>query len=589
MIVVRAADGNVLRQIDPSPTMDYSGLAWSPDGRTLAFLAADAKAGAVTLDVADGAGRVRPVVKVLGVAGTPRWSPDGRTLALLATAGARKLTGATQAGVPQVGEIGTISDEQRIAVVPAAGGPLRFVSPADTFVYEYDWTPDGRGFVATAAVGNGDDNWWVARLDAIDTATGRVREIAAPPVQINAPRVSPDGKTVAFIGGLMSDFGSVGGDLYAVPFAGGTPSDVTPGYAGSFTSLTWHGTVPLATALIGENSAAVAVDLAARTTRTLWAAPVTTSAGDARMAFTDDGARAAAVVQDFSHAARIVAGPLSHLFPITHDNDTLPSPYSARSIAWTNGGFHVQGWLLGPLKTVPGAASPLVVIVHGGPGAAAVPFYDPRGLVHDLTARGYFVLEPNPRGSFGQGEAFTRANIRDFGGGDLSDILAGVDAAEKAAPIDDRRVGIGGHSYGGFMSMWAVTHTNRFHAAVAGAGIANWISYYGENGIDQWMIPFFGASAYDDPAIYRKLSPLETIKQAKTPTFIYVGERDVECPAPQSVEFWHGLRAMSVPTSLVIYAGEGHGIRRPDHQRDLNTRVLGWFDRYLGTHRKPGS
>ena len=131
------------------------------------------------------------------------------------------------------------------------------------------------------------------------------------------------------------------------------------------------------------------------------------------------------------------------------------------------------------------------------------------------------------------------------------------------------------------MTMWAVTHTNRFHAAVSGAGLSDWMSYYGENGIDQWMIPYFGASAYDDPAIYDKLSPIRYIEQAKTPTFIYVGERDIECPPGQSIEFWHGLKAVGVPTSLVIYPGEGHGIRQPEHSRDVTRRTLDWFDHYL--------
>jgi dipeptidyl aminopeptidase/acylaminoacyl peptidase len=138
-----------------------------------------------------------------------------------------------------------------------------------------------------------------------------------------------------------------------------------------------------------------------------------------------------------------------------------------------------------------------------------------------------------------------------------------------------------GHSYGGFMTMWGVTHSTRFKAAVAGAGIANWISYYGQNGIDQWMVPFFGATMYDDPAVYRAASPIESIKAAQTPTFIYVGERDVECPPAQSLEFWHGLKAMGVPTSLVIYADEGHSLRKAEHQRDLREREIGWFNKYL--------
>ena len=575
-----ARSGAVLARLDPCPACTYAAPAWSPDGTALAFLAKDEKAGSVAVDVV-ASGAVRTVATVKGEANTPRWSPDGTTIALLATVGARKAIGATQAGIPLVGEIASQDDEQRIAVVPVRGGALRLVSPADTFVYEYDWTPDGRGFVATSATGNGDNNWWVARLDAI-ALNGAVREIAAPPLQMNVPRVSPDGSTVAFVGGLMSDFGSIGGDLYTVPFAGGTPVDATPQFAGSFTGLVWNGPRTLdATALAGDRSAVVTVDVATHATRTLAAQAASFAASDGHVSFSADRGAIAAVVQDFERAPRLVAGAPDALRALTHDNDAAPAAVAARSISWTNDGFHAQGWLLAPRTLAPKKTYPMIVLVHGGPGAAAQPSFVARGTVADLVAHGYFVFEPNPRGSFGQGEAFTRANVRDFGGGDLRDILAGVDAVEKQAPIDDKRLGVYGHSYGGYMTMWTVTNSQRFHAAVAGAGIANWISYYGENGIDQWMIPFFGASAYDDPAVYRAASPIVHIKEAHTPTFVYVGERDVECPPAQSLEFWHGLHEMGVPTSLVLYAGEGHGIRQPAHVKDLAARIVGWFDRYM--------
>src|SRR5205085_8990387 len=119
---------------------------------------------------------------------------------------------------------------------------------------------------------------------------------------------------------------------------------------------------------------------------------------------------------------------------------------------------------------------------------------------------------------YGQGEEFTRANVKDFGGGDLRDTMAGIDLVAKKYPIDAARLGVTGWSYGGFMTMWTVTQTNRFRGAVAGAGLANWQSYYCQNLIDQWMIPFFRASAYDDPARYRESSPIYLIKQVKTPT-----------------------------------------------------------------------
>jgi dipeptidyl aminopeptidase/acylaminoacyl peptidase len=132
------------------------------------------------------------------------------------------------------------------------------------------------------------------------------------------------------------------------------------------------------------------------------------------------------------------------------------------------------------------------------------------------------------------------------------------------------------------MTMWAVTQTNRFKAAVAGAGIADWQSYYGENGIDEWMIPFFGASVYNDPAVYAKSSPIDFIKNVRTPTLEVVGENDIECPAPQTQEFWHALHDLGVPTQSVIYPGEGHAMRNPLHQEDFEQRAVAWFNKYLG-------
>jgi dipeptidyl aminopeptidase/acylaminoacyl peptidase len=586
-IVVRdARSGKVLGEYDPCATCNYDQPSWSPDQKSLAFIASDAKAGKATLYVLTGTAP-KAVANVKGIASSARWSPDGLQLSVLATIEAKKLAGAVEAGAPQVGEIGSQDDAQRIALVPAAGGELRLVSPADTYVYEYDWTPDGKGFAVTSAKGNGDNNWWIATLGHIDAASGALRIIAAPKMQMNIPRVSPDGKTVAFIGGLMSDFGSIGGDVFTVPLAGGEALNVTPGYAGSFNGLAWQGKNLLASALVGSDSAAVAIDPAAKSSRILWTGPVSASAGrQGRFVFSADGSHAASVHESFEHASHIAAGKLPAMAAITHDNDGFTSQVSARSISWTNEGFKVQGWLVGPKQNEAGKTHPMIVQVHGGPSGAATARFVGDGeqgnvLMRDMVKRGYYIFLPNPRGSFGQGEAFTMANKRDFGGGDWRDILAGVDAALKVAPIDEKRLGLMGHSYGGFMTMWGVTHSNRFKAAVAGAGIANWISYYGQNGIDQWMVPFFGATMYDDPAIYRAASPLETIKNAKTPTLIMVGERDVEVPAAQSVEFWHGLRAMNVPVSLVIFEGEGHAFRKPESNRERNARTLAWFEKYL--------
>jgi dipeptidyl aminopeptidase/acylaminoacyl peptidase len=269
---------------------------------------------------------------------------------------------------------------------------------------------------------------------------------------------------------------------------------------------------------------------------------------------------------------------LSHL-----NNGVQPGWGKSESLSWKSDQFSVQGWLMLPKDYNPAKKYPLIVAVHGGPASAVVAHWGASfGLGAEVfSALGYFVLQPNPRGSFGQGEEFTEANRKDFGYGDLRDILSGVDTVEAKYPVDSSRVGLTGWSYGGFMTMFAVTQTQRFKAAVAGAGISDWLSYYGENSIDQWMTPYFGASVYDDPAVYAKSSAIDFIKQAATPTLVVVGDRDGECPAPQSFEFWHALKERHVPTQLVVYPNEGHGFVDPAHRRDVMERAAEWFERYM--------
>ncbi len=610
-LIVRAiGDGaahEVMLPCEPSTECVPSYPTWSPNGKALVFVLKTPKSKRRFLYSVTPDGFVPK--KLLAFSGTlaePRFSRGGE-LAVLATPNARKEVGATQAGAPIVGEIGVDEDEQRIGIV-APGGKLRFASPADLYVYEYDWMPSGDTFVGTAAHGNGDNNWWIAKLYAFDGTNTTSRALYTPidaKQQIADPRVSADGKYVAFIGGIMSDFGSTGGDLYTVPVGGGTATNVTPGAPRSIRSISWDcrsdaarpATLRATTLHAGETAVETySIDAStgadhdrgrlvapdAMLPTTLWHGAQSIGAGDG--AFTSAcGADMTAVVrQDFEHPPEIAVGKLGDWHDLTHVNSAIAPAVRATSVTWKSDAFEgVQGWLLAPRDLDPAKKYPLIVDVHGGPSAASVPRFVGDGTTRDYVRDGYFVFYPNPRGSFGNGEAFTQANVRDFGYGDLRDILAGVDAVEKRAPIDDARLGITGGSYGGFMTMWAITQTTRFKAAVAGAGLSNWQSYYGENGIDEWMIPFFGSSAYEDPAIYRRSSPIDFITHAKTPTFAYVGERDVETPASQSLEFWHALHTLGVPTQLVIYPGEGHGIRLPAHRADVTKRSRAWFDTYL--------
>ena len=556
-------------------------LAWMPDSSRLAFTVRTPGSHNYSLfTVAPDGTRL---VKALDFGGTLvdlKYSREG-TLAMLAVENARKEVGATEAGAPVAGDLDAAPPEQRIAILD--GAKLQWASPADLFVYEYDWRPGG-GFIGTAAPGDGDNNWWVAKLYEFSQSNGRV--IYTPSSghqQLTRPRVSPDGRTVAFIAGIMSDFGSVGGDVYTIPADGGTALNVTPEIKASALGLDWSCKGTLRAQLLVSDQDQI-VDLGsglapAKTPVVLWSGLDTLNGVDAGGSWACPSGMLAASRETFTAPPEIITGPPGRWHVLTHANDGLNAHLEARSIKWQNEGFEAQGWLLLPEHA--SGKLPMVTIVHGGPAAAEEPAYYGPSLQQSLLQRGWAVFRPNPRGSFGQGERFTMANMRDFGYGDLRDILAGIDAAERAAPIDDTRLGLTGGSYGGFMTMFAITQTQRFKAAVAAAGISNWQSYYGQNGIDAWMLPYFGASVYDDPAVYARSSAVNFIKRARTPTFAYVGERDIECPAPQTQEFWRAMRAVGVPTGIMIYPGEGHGLRDPANAEDALQRSLAWFDKYL--------
>lgn len=579
-------DGKAITITLPCKACTPSSPSWSPDGKHLAFIVRqkDTQNRQILRVGSNGKG-LEILLKFTGSLQTLRYGPDG-SLAVLAIAGARRDPGALQAGAPETGEIDAKEDEQRIATVEK--NALHWQSPDGLYVYEYDWQKsDHPAFIGTAAEGNGDAHWWQAHLSRFADGQERVLYTHALSQQIGLPVVAPDGRSVSFVAGLMSDFGFFGGDALQLDLTrqDASPTTLTPKSKSTVTGLSWCHNRLIASVLSSPKTVFQALDNQT---------PLTVSdddllsdgGGEPRLICA--GTQSVVIRQNFTKAPEIWAGAIGSWKQITHLNAGLSVPAKASSISWTSDGFTVQGWHLSPLSRPESMTHegkvPLITTIHGGPSSAVTPrFLRASGDAAVFLKAGYDLFMPNPRGSYGQGEAFTMANRRDFGHGDLRDVHRGIDALKKAAPIDENRLALTGYSYGGYMTMWVVTQTDRFKAAAAGGGVSNWQSYYGQNGIDAWLPPFFGASVYDDPGVYAQSSPITFIKQVKTPTFVYVGANDVECPPPQSLEFYHALRTLEVPTSLVIYPGEGHGMRGHDHARDAQKRMLAWFDHYLNT------
>lgn len=552
-------------------------IAWRPDSKAFVFLSDRDEARQAQVYLAELSGSTKPkkLTNAKGEISDPAFSRDGSKLAFLYLEGA-KVVGPLDAYTPEIGVLDSNIHEQRIAILDFASGAVQPITPANLFVYEFDWSPDGKQLAYTGAEGDGVNNWWIARLYAVDLKSGSQRELVKPDLQIAAPRWSPDGKNIAYIGGIMSDEGSTGGDIYLAPAEGGTAKNVTPGRKASANWLRWRAGKEgalLAGEFVDGGFAISELNTKTGADERLWE-------GDEQLrsaSIAADGRTAAAIRSSFAQAPEVIGGKVGEWSAITHRNSGMePLWGKSEKLHWTSAGRRVNGWLLYPKTVDPGKQYPMVVSIHGGPASQMSQSWPQSGLPL-LATQDMFVFFPNPRGSYGAGEAFTQANIKDFGYGDLQDIMAGVDEVLKQAPVDPARLGVGGWSYGGFMTMWTVTQTQRFKAAVAGAGISNWQSYYGQNLIDQWMIPYFGASVYDNPAIYARSSPINFVKQVKTPTLLVVGERDAECPMPQSRELWHAFKSLGVKTQLVVYPDEGHHFRDPKHVADLAKRTTDWF------------
>jgi dipeptidyl aminopeptidase/acylaminoacyl peptidase len=252
-------------------------------------------------------------------------------------------------------------------------------------------------------------------------------------------------------------------------------------------------------------------------------------------------------------------------------------------------GTDVQGWIMRPAVFDTAETYPLILVIHGGPhNMFGYEFEDRMQL---LSAHGYAVLFINPRGSSGYGQAFSNGNVLNWGGGDYKDLMAGVDCIiDKFKWIDKEKIGVTGQSYGGYMTNWIITQTNRFKAAVVDGGISNLISFSGTSLYHSLMESEFNGSVYDNFHLLWQWSPLRNVKNVTTPTLLLHGELDNEVPKSQAEEMYVALKKAGVKTTLIHYIGEGHGWRpdlSPKNKYDLNSRIINWFDQHINAAKSP--
>src|ERR1022692_4643298 len=355
---------------------DEHSLAWSADGKQLAFLSDCAKKEQLELYVAPAeGGAARQLTHLTGLVAETRWSPDGKRLANLFTENLPHAAGPLDPVPPDSGVLESQIFEQRLTVVDVTavhpGSTERQISSKDLYIYEYDWAPDGRSFVATAAPGDGDANWWVAQLYTISSETGAMKSLYKPPVQqqIAVPRWSPDGKSIVFIGGLMSDEGSTGGDVFQISAGGGAARDLTPGMASSASNITWprNGKQLYFTEHFDGGSAISQLDPASGQTERLWQGDesINPPFDDNGISMTADSKSSVVIRHSWQKPPEIWAGRIGDWKMVTHENSQRkPLWGEAKSLHWSSDGMRVQGWLLYPSQFDAGKKYPMVVAVH---------------------------------------------------------------------------------------------------------------------------------------------------------------------------------------------------------------------------------
>ncbi len=461
-------------------------------------------------------------------------------------------------------------------------------------VTSFDWSPDGTALVfAHQPDPRINTGFYERDLSVVPADSGAVRPLVARPGVDDGPRYSPDGQWVAFTsqGGTPERVGL--SDLYVVPAAGGTPRKLadTPDRNADLIEWAADGTALYVTEAIGTTRQLVAVPVDGAAPRIL----TTRDGVVGTVAFDHSTEWMAYTFEDLTTPVDVYLAPVGgfELTQLTHLHDGVPKPAMGRTepLTWTSfDGQKVEGLLTYPVGYEPGRAYPLILQIHGGPaGVFSRRFTGGPGIymTQVFAEHGYAVLQPNPRGSTGYGKDFRYANVKDWGYGDYEDLMAGVDTVLAMGVGHPDSLAVMGWSYGGYMTSFLVTRTDRFKAASMGAGLPDLISMVTTTDIPDYLVAHMGGEFFDDYATYQKHSAIFHIKNVTTPTQVLHGARDLRVPTTQGQEFYVALQRLGVETEMVLYPRTPHGPREPKLLMDVTPRILAWFDKHL--HRQPAA
>ncbi len=577
---------------------------WSPDGKWIAFLSKRGERYANVWLLPTAGGEAWRLTTMKSDVSQEAWSPDGRKLAFVAAEPApddKERRDRERDDAHVVGEDDRPGRLWVITVPPDAGGAreARQLMATDLSVggmpdsgrggESLDWSPDGKTIAFAHTTRPVADAWPSSDITLVDVETGAARPFAHTGASEMSPRFSPDGKWIAYKTTDDPPRWAHREWIRVAPADGGEGRDLPRSFDEAQDLAGWSAD---GRTLYFTEGKGVYDFIYSQNVRTGAIEPLTeTGKLSSAASVNARGTWLGFVRQSTTEPMEAYVSPVSPFKPVRVSSVNVNLPKhplgETRVITWAGDkGDTIEGLLTLPVGYQAGRRYPLLLVVHGGPAGA----YKASSIVAPgpypvavFAAEGFAVLHANPRGSSGYGTKFRQANINDWGGGDFRDLMAGVDRVIAMGIADPDRLGILGWSYGGYMTSWTITQTDRFKAASVGAGVTDLVSFTGTADIPSFLPDYFGGEFWDEGRyeVYRDHSPMAHVGNVKTPTLIQHGESDVRVPISQGYELYNALKRRGVVVEMVTYPRQHHGVREPRLVLDLAVRNLAWMEKYV--------
>jgi dipeptidyl aminopeptidase/acylaminoacyl peptidase len=568
-------------------TYNPSSISWSNDGKNIYFIMRDSVKKTNQINMVQISNK--EVIQITSGESIKKYafSPNGKYLLLLYTDPKTEQEKVNEKNKKDWVVMDQNYKYDRLYITDATASiPPKKLFEKNLSVSEFIWSPDNTTIIFRGAEKpTVDYGMMYERIYRVNVTGGEPQIICETEGKLGSMDVSPDGKMLAFCGAVdISD--PLPQSVFLVPVKGGEPKNLTEKLEASVTDIKWTSNSTLiAHAVEGCYSSLKKIDTKTGKHINAYSKGVIIRAMSLHIK-TGAMAFSASTPQ---HPYEVFSGTITGgLKKLTDHNSELNKIKLSKQevISWTApDGWKIEGILTYPINYRAGTKYPLLLQIHGGPEGVSTNGWNTRAVypVQWYAAHGYFVLEPNYRGSQGRGVDFAKGNHNDLGGKEFDDILAGIDYLVNKGMVDKDKIGTGGFSYGGYLSAWAATkHSARFKVAVMGAGISNWISFSGtteiihENSLVHWNLWW-----YDNMDLVWERSPLAHINNAKTPVMIVHGNADTRVPLSQSEEMYNALKLKKVHTQLIVYQRQPHGLLEREAQIDYMNRTLDWFNDYL--------